>query len=92
MQRNHRVNNATLPPLTPNSNLPESAFSMEQQRQIDGLRATLESLERRYNSQEKFVRTLKPLIDEVRLMREAIRDMGPLKPSQMRRPAKRGSL
>ncbi len=40
---------------------------MEQQRQIDGLRAALQSLEGRYNKQEKFVRTLKPLIDEVRL-------------------------
>jgi len=64
---------------------------MEQQRQIDGLRATLESLERRYNSQEKFVRELKPIRDEVRAMREAIRDMGaPLKPSRLNRPAKKG--
>lgn len=65
MKRNHRVNTSTLPPLTPA--LPPSEFSMEQQRQIDGLRAALQSLEGRYNKQEKFVRTLKPLIDEVRL-------------------------
>jgi len=90
MKRNCRINNATLPPLTPA--LPPSEFSIEQQRQIDGLRATLASLERRYNSQEKFVKTLKPLRDEVRRMREAIREMGPLKPSQLTRPAKRGSL
>lgn len=89
MKRNHRVNTSTLPPLTPA--LPESAFSMEQQRQIDGLRATLESLERRYNDQEKFVKTLKPLRTEVLALREVIRDMGaPLRPSRLSRPAQKG--
>ncbi len=81
-------NFATLPPLTPA--LPPSEFSMEQQRQIDGLRATLESLERRYNDQEKFIKTLKPLRREVLLLREAIYDMGPLKPSRLNRPAQKG--
>lgn len=81
-----RRNLATLPPLTPA--LPESAFSMEQQHQIDGLRATLESLERRYNSQERFVRTLKK---EVQVMHESIAQMrAPLTPSHLDRPARKG--
>lgn len=89
MQRKHRVNTSTLPPLTPS--LPPSEFSMEQQRQIDGLRATLVSLESRYNKQEKFVKELLPLIDQVRRMRSAIRDMGPLRPSALTRPARKGA-
>jgi len=84
MRNPRKPTTPNLAPLTPQSSSDGApAFSMEQQRQIDGLRTTLESLESRYNKQERFVKQLK---SEVQTMRDAISTMGaPLRPTPLDR-------